>query len=394
MGTAAYGTYVYAISWVTLLAMLCGLGLPSAALRFIPEYRAQKALGALKGFIIQSRRLVLGAAIGAALAGSGLLYVLPAFTASQVFLIALWVIPPLALLHLETEILRAHHRMAAAYGPLHVMRRFVLLSGVSGLVLLSVPVSPAAVLVISGVAAGSALLIQRWATRRARPNRWARCPLQLHTRSWLAVALPLILGRGLLVLINKMDVFMIGALLSSDQVGIYNAALQTAHAALFISVAIDAVAAPRLSRQHARNDAALLQQSVSRLAQWYFWPTLGAAIGLAALSSLLLGLFGPSFRAAWPVLFILLIGLVLNASLGPHLSLMRVAGLQRILVRIHAGCLAANLVLNAVGIWVFGIAGAAVASSVTLVLASIWMRRSVVTHLDVDTSLWHALQSK
>ena len=392
MDTTAYGTYVYILSWITLLSMACGLGLPTAALRYIPTYRVQKAVGLLKGFITQSRRLVLSASAGMALAGSGLLYLLPPFTTDQAVLIALWVIPPLALLQLETQILRAHHRMVAAYGPLHVLRRLVVLGGVSALVLLSMSISPQVVLIISGAAAGLSLLVQRRATWTGRPNQWARHTPELRTRSWLAVALPLILGRGVLILINKMDILMIGGMLHLSPVGIYNAALQTAHAALFTGVAIDAVAAPKLARLHARADATALQQSVSRFAHWYFWPTLGAALGIALASEFILGLFGPSFHAARPALFILLIGFVVNAGLGPHLSLMRVADLQNVLIRIYGGCLMGNLVLNAAGIWAFGITGAAVATAATLVLAGLWMRRAVLTHLDVDTSLIYALR--
>lgn len=394
MGTAAYGVYVYALSWITLLSMACGLGLPTAALRFIPTYRVQQSVGLLKGFIHLSRRLVFGVSVSVALIGSGLLYLLSPFDARSVALIALWVIPLLALLQLETEILRAHQQMAAAYGPLHVLRRLILLGGVGMLIFLSAPLSPEYVLLIGGAAIGLSLLVQRWATRSSRPDHWTRCTPKLRMRPWLAVALPLILGRGVLVLINKMDIFMIGLMLPPAQVGIYNAALQTAHVALFIGVAIDAVVAPRMAGLHARRSTAALQQSASRYAQWYFWPTLGAAGIIALASPMIFDLFGPSFDTAQPALLVLLVGFVVNASLGTHLSLMRVADLQRILIRIHGGCLAINLLLNAFGIWIFGITGAAWATAITLVLAGLWMRHAIAARLGIDTSLFYSLRDR
>jgi len=352
----------------------------------------RESVGLLKGFITRSRRLVLGASAGMALLGSGMLFLLPPFGNRLIFLAALWVVPPLALLQLETEILRAYHRMAAAYGPLHVVRRVVVLGGVGALIGLSIPPSPAAVFIASSAAACLALFLQRHATQTSHPSQWSRHEPKMKTRPWLAVALPLLLGRGILILINKMDVLMIGSILSSEQAGIYNAALQTAHAALFISVAIDAVAAPQLANGFSRGDATALQQSVSRFAHWYFWPTLGAAAGIALASDAILNLFGSSFLAAQPALFILLAGFVVNASLGPHLSLMRVADLQQVLVRIYGTCLGINLLLNLLGIWAYGITGAAAATATTLILAGLWMRRTVALRLHVDTSVIHVLR--
>lgn len=43
LGATEYGIYAYVMAWGHTLAILAGLGLPTMALRFIPEYREHQA---------------------------------------------------------------------------------------------------------------------------------------------------------------------------------------------------------------------------------------------------------------------------------------------------------------------------------------------------------------
>ena len=76
MGSFQFGIYVYVWTWVVLIGSLSPLGIGYLAQRFIPEYVAKGDDPTLRGYLIGSRLLCLGAGTGAALAGAALLWML------------------------------------------------------------------------------------------------------------------------------------------------------------------------------------------------------------------------------------------------------------------------------------------------------------------------------
>src|SRR4051812_7396018 len=60
MGTAEFGTYVYAFTWLLLVGDIIHLGMPMAAQRHIPEYAHRGELGLLRGFLAGSCWLTFG----------------------------------------------------------------------------------------------------------------------------------------------------------------------------------------------------------------------------------------------------------------------------------------------------------------------------------------------
>ena len=64
MGTFEFGIYVYVWTWVLLIGQSLDLGLATAAQRFIPEYRERELFALLRGYVVGSRWLAVGIAIG------------------------------------------------------------------------------------------------------------------------------------------------------------------------------------------------------------------------------------------------------------------------------------------------------------------------------------------
>lgn len=266
MAPPAYGTYVFAMSCATLLATAGSLGFPTAVLRFIPQYAEQQRLGLLSGLLRTSRGLVLAAAAFLAALGSAAAWALhaPAGLPLLPLVAGCWMAPLLAPVLLETEFLRARRRLAWAYAPMQVLRPLLVLG--SAFLVLHVSGSLTALHVLASLAGALILVwsVQHAVVRRTLRSLLASAQPRRLTRHWLAVALPLLLAKGFLVLITKTDLFFIGALLSPERVGIYNAALRTAHAMAFAGFAVDALAAPAIARRYAQGNPAALQQLVTR----------------------------------------------------------------------------------------------------------------------------------
>lgn len=386
LGTQGYGIYAFAISWTTFLAEMGTLGLPNAALRFVPEYRTGDEPGLLRGFLRASRGLVVGGAVVLAALASGVALLLPAGEIpTATLLTGFWLAPLLALILFETEVLRATSRFALSYGPVHVLRP--LGTGLAAGAILGVTgsLSPLQVLLCMGGVFVLAIAIQQWGTRQSLSPAFDVAPTR-KTRRWLTVALPLLLTGGFQLVLRKTDVFLVGTLVGAAEVGIYFAAMRTAQVITFFSFAADAVAAPYVSRLY-HSDGENLPQAVGRLAHWYFWPTLFGAAGLAFVAEPVLSLFGPTFVSGAPIVYVFMAGLVFDAAMGAQQHLLTLTGHERACASIYGYCALLNVALNLAGIYWFGALGAAVATAATLVIRGLWVRRRVIELVGLHPSI-------
>ena len=89
--------------------------------------------------------------------------------------------------------------------------------------------------------------------------------------------------------------------------------------------------------------AAFARETVS----WTFWPSLLMAIIVLALGKPMLMLFGPEYRCSgFPLLFLLVVGVVARAAVGPAESLLTMSGNQNICAAVYALTLALNVALS------------------------------------------------
>ena len=97
--------------------------------------------------------------------------------------------------------------------------------------------------------------------------------------------------------------------------------------------------------------------------RWTFWPSLAATVLILALGRPLLWLFGPSFVAGYPLMFILAVGLLARASIGPAERLLNMLGEQRVCMAVYATAFATNLGLCLLLAPRLGTVGAAIATA-------------------------------
>ena len=196
---------------------------------------------------------------------------------------------------------------------------------------------------------------------------------------WLRTSLPLLLIDGFTLFILNLDVLLLEYLrVSADRIGIYFAALKTISLIAFVQFSISAVAMPRFAALHARGETAEIGRFLVRMQKWCFWPSAFGAVLLLALGKPLLWLFGPDFIQAYPVMFILAIGLLARAAAGPAQNLLAVSGHQDKGAMILFATLLINGGLGFALIPRFGIEGAACAISAAFIfeaLATILLTR-------------------
>jgi O-antigen/teichoic acid export membrane protein len=158
---------------------------------------------------------------------------------------------------------------------------------------------------------------------------------------------------------------------SPEEVAIYYAAAKSVALLAFIYYSVSSMTAHRFSALHTAGDRERLGALIAQSIRWTFWPSLAGAALLLASGQWVLRLFGPHFDSGYHLMFILVVGLLAGAAIGPVERLLNMMGQQRICALVYAGALAVNLGLCFALIPEFGTAGAAVATASALLCETI-----------------------
>jgi O-antigen/teichoic acid export membrane protein len=102
---------------------------------------------------------------------------------------------------------------------------------------------------------------------------------------------------------------------------------------------------------------------------------LALCAAILALGLPLLSLFGPGFTSGYGVMFVLAVGMLARAAVGPAERLLNMLGERRQCATVYACAFAVNLALCIVLIPRLGIEGAAMATSTALVVESLMLYR-------------------
>ena len=186
-----------------------------------------------------------------------------------------------------------------------------------------------------------------------------------------ATALPILMAESFYLLLTHADLLMLQQFRSPEDVAVYYAAVKTLALVAFIYFSIAATTAHRVAALHAAGDREGLADFMRKAIALTFWPSLAATVVLLAFGKPILSLFGPQFTEGYHLMFILAVGLLARAAIGPMERFLNVIGKQRIYALIYGGAFAINIVLCFVLIPPFGAAGAAIAISTALIVETI-----------------------
>lgn len=169
------------------------------------------------------------------------------------------------------------------------------------------------------------------------------------------------------MLVTEGSIIVAGIFLTPDQVGIYSVAQRLSLLAAFGLNSFEMVAAPRFSRLSSSGNLAQLKIYGRQVSAIIFWASLPIILPLAAFpSSIVAATVGPSFLPAAPAVTILMIGQAVNAYTGVTNTYLNMTGGQKVLARIITAAAVLNVALSTILIPLFGISGAAIAMTASL----------------------------
>jgi len=391
-----YGIYTYVYVWVTFISLLAGLGFPAASVRFLPVYEVKRDWPRIHGFVRSTSMFTFAtaAAIGlCAVVGAQLLHAFGLLTHPSAIVLGALLIPALAGSMLYTEFARAANRVGIAFIPAQIARPALIGIGCAALFeLRGSSLSSSSALGATLVAAYAVLAVQYALTRRLfASSRGEQRPV-LELREWFGVGITLLAASAFIITLLQVDIIIVGAFRGTRDAGIYAAASKTATLVAFVIMAVNAAAAPQFASLWALGRTEELQRLVTKLAGLIFWPSLAISIFIAALAGPLLGLFGPEFRAARAALIVLVVGQLINAAAGSVGYLLTLTGHHREATRALGLSAVACIALAILGVWAFGLVGAALGSTLGFLLWNGSLYWLVVRRLGIHASIFSTLR--
>jgi O-antigen/teichoic acid export membrane protein len=391
MGRFEFGIYVYVWTWVGFLGMATPLGIPFTTQRFIPEYRTSGNLDGLRGFLVGSRLLCfgLGIASGAMLAGvvlalSGHIaayYVVP-------FLIASLTLPIFAVSAIQDATSRAFNWIDLALVPGFISHPLIILA-VSSIIYFAGGILTADTTLITACAAfWVVVMVQLVLLNRRLKANVPPGSRRYEIAHWIKTALPVFLVESFFLMLTYVDVLILQLYVGPGDVAVYYAATKTLALVNFIYFAVSAACGHRFSEYHVAGDRKRLAAFVADAIRWTFWPSLVLAVILLALGEPILSLFGPGFASGYPLIFVMMIGLLARAAVGPAERILSMMGQQKICAAIYGCAFAVNLVLCVILIPHFGLLGAAIATASAVLTESILLFVFTKRRLGIHVFIW------
>ncbi|GMQ78724.1 MAG: polysaccharide biosynthesis C-terminal domain-containing protein [Anaerolineae bacterium] len=396
LGAEQYGYYVYALTWVMLLALPSLLGMDTAAVRFIAAYKARGEDSLAAGFFVYSRRFTLYASILLALVLAGVVWWLEdtlVLSLRVTFWVACLLLPIVVRLRLYAALLRGLKKPVAALAP-EVLLHPLLLIAVLIIWMTYTGKDPQAATALKANLFSVVLLVILlflYVRKMFQPLgklEISRCAKV----EWYRTAFPLMLLAGSQVLLSQTDIVMLGFLRGTFDAGIYSAAARLGGLVAFGLVVVNIIVAPLIADLHARKHKQKLQRLVTLSAMAVLLVAVPVSLILFIAGEWVLGLFGTAFTAGYSALLILAVGQLVNALAGSVGFMMTMTGHQREAARILGFTVVLNLFLNGLLIPEFGMPGAAIATASALVFWNVWMLFYVRRQLSIDPSILSLLR--
>jgi O-antigen/teichoic acid export membrane protein len=194
---------------------------------------------------------------------------------------------------------------------------------------------------------------------------------KLSSKQFIQFSSPMMLSSLMLYLLNWTDIFMLGFMRTSSEVGIYNLAYKLGSLGMLIIISMNVVLAPKISELYKLNKISELHSTIKKTTKVVILLTIPIVVFLISFSEFILSVFGNSFVEGKTALVIIAVGVLLNVLTGNVDQILNMTNNQRVLKNITVFSFGINVALNFFLIPKFGINGAASASLITNVVFNI-----------------------
>ncbi len=391
MGSEQFGAYAFAIGWLAVVSGVFNCGFRNSLVRDISKAFATESYDDVRSMLLTANvvcLLVVSVGLAVLIAFGELFLPQDDPLLAQTVSLALLATPVLVLTQIRQAVLRGMRKLASFLLPDLVVQPLVLLLLVVGLLVLSDgPLVAHSVVYCYGIAAAVAFLTGTLLLARALPTavRRARSRVDL---IWLRNALPFLVIIGTTSLNGHLDVLMVGYHLGPEATGVYAFAARLALIVTFAVSALLVPLGPAFADCYARGDLSELERKVKLGAAAGAVGTAAIVAGLLAIAPLLMQWGGADYEKGYLAMAILAGGRLVEALIGPAAGVLAMTAYARTTaIALTVGAVA-NLVLNLLLIPRLAIEGAALATSLSIVLQALVL--AIVLRRTLGISSWAA----
>jgi O-antigen/teichoic acid export membrane protein len=383
IGPAGYGLIILATTVVTTVGVLCLLGQSQGIIRFISMGDGTDTRSILTSALVISLPISILSAVA--------LFIFADRISVAVFG-ELGLIPVL--------------RIAAIALPLLVLAK-VIESGYNGLkqmdLLISIrdiaPNCLRLICVIIAVFCGFGLIGVAWAyalavilppllflplVHRAFPKKGSKISIN---HELVRYSIPLFGARAVEMFMSYVDIFMIGILLTVAQVGIYRSAFMIEMFFLALTSSIMTIFFPVITNLYHINNHQELEHTIRMVTKWMMMVLLPLLSFIVIFRHDVINLLvGPEYILGADTMAVLAIGVTLISFLYPVTNMLYVTGRTKFVMLNTTAGFILDIVFNYFLILRFGILGAAIATSASLILIQIWAYYEVQHTSPIHTS--------
>jgi len=377
LGAGMLGSFVLASTYLALVQRITTAGLDKGLLRHVPLARAsarpEREVPAVLGTAL---RVAVGGGVVGALVVAGMARVIVGAGGEDPSGQGAWWLAWMALAlpaQTLTAVLLTAVRGTSRMAPYVVVQNFVVPAIQLAITVVGVALGGGSGLLIGAFVASAYLgvAVSTVVFRRAFPDVSLRGLLRASPgRGLLAFSLPQGLTDLLNLLLGRVDVIMIAAFFPRrpELVAVYAIASMLAGTVKKVRLAFDTSLSPVLARLLERDARLELTRVYQRTGTWVWLVYALVGGGLCLGAPLALRLAGAEFVEDWGVVPLLVLGRLVNAAGGPAQTALLMSGRSRLELGNNLLTNLANVALNAALIPLWGVYGAAVATSLSLTL--------------------------
>ena len=352
LGPAEYGLYAATIAIVMLLAIPSEFGIGTVLVKYVSAYQKINSLASLRALLSWAGGTVAKSSIAIALVAAifSLFFSLPnSYEEKKVLLICLIALPIYALGEMRAAALRGLRRSVLGQLPEAIIRPALVLGSVIFVDFIVAPKSIDASIVAGCFIFASmiAFLIGAYFLKRSLPKFNNQNKGLAEKNEWIRSAIVLSFTKGGRVIINRIDLVFVAILAGNVEAGIYKVAASLSILIAFGLNAINNVIGPHFSRAYVAEDYRRLRSLFSKTSVASLLMALPIFLGLYFYGEeLLLVFYGEDFSNAYPVLLVLAVAQLVNASAGPAGLLANMTGNEKWVMTVTISILVISVPLH------------------------------------------------
>jgi O-antigen/teichoic acid export membrane protein len=189
-----------------------------------------------------------------------------------------------------------------------------------------------------------------------------------YSKKFVVSSFPIMLSSSIVIFLAWSDKIILGIYDTEENIAIYDIAIRIATLIIFNLEAINSILSSKISSFYHENKLDELNRVIQFSSKVNIVIAFVVFLVLIFFSKFILNFFGSDFIIGRTALIILALGQLFNAFCGPVGNILHMTGHQKEFRNIMGVTLAVNILLNILLIKKFGINGAAVATTISLII--------------------------